>query len=764
MPTDQDKTIRKLRAILSADVKGYSLLMADDEAFTIQTIKEYRNIISSCVEQHAGRVVDSPGDNILAEFASAVDAVQCAVEIQKQLKKENDRLVEDKRLEFRIGINIGDVVHDGDRIYGDGVNIAARIEGLADPGGVCVSRSAYDQIKKKLGFEYAYLGEQLVKNIDEPVRIYKVLMAPVDAGKPIGVKAKPSTKRWVWPLTATVLVLLGIVTWQFYQKIITPEFEPASIENKAHPLPEKPSIPLPDKPSIAVLPFNNMSNDPEQDFFADGMTDELITDLSKISGLLVISRNSSFAYKGKTVNVQQVADELKVKYVLEGSIQRAGDRVRIRAQLIDGATDHHLWAESYDAVMENIFDLQDEITKKIAAVLAVKLTTKEQNRLDTKETTSIQAYDAFVKGWEHLHRETSDDLIQAISSFEKAIEIDPSYSRAHSALAWAYLSRSLRFKWRELIYWHNHLRLMARKYLDLAMRNPTSTAHLVASKMAMFRRRYQDAVTHAQLALAFDTNDPDTNLNMAWVLMATGKPEEGLEFVNKTMQLDPRNIAAPLSTSGMAYFILGDLQRAATMTERAINQNPTITGHYERLSAIYALLGRNKDAEDAYNKSVEEWNIGMFPANVITVMSSFLVKDREVADRYAEGLVKAGWPGHPSQYYKIDEENRLNGEEIRSLVSGQDITVDEIGRTYWIDHSENGRFKNLSRLRDGNWWIEDDILCYEVESNPAEINLPRLKGLNDCGEIYRNPDSLPGSGKQYLYVKDYGIAALTTKE
>ena len=399
MPTDQDKVIRKLRAILSADVKGYSLLMADDEAFTIQTIKEYRNIMSNCIEQHNGRVVDSPGDNILAEFASAVDAVQCAVEIQKQLKKENDRLVEDKRLEFRIGVNIGDVVHDGDRIYGDGVNIAARIEGLADPGGVCVSRSAYDQIKKKLGFEYAYLGEQLVKNIDEPVRIYKVLMAPLDAGKPIGVKTKPSTKRWVWPLTAAVLVLLGIVTWQFYQKTITPEFEPASIENKVHP--------LPDKPSVAVLPFNNLSNDPEQEFFTDGMTDELITNLSKISGLLVISRNSSFVYKGKTVPIKQVANELKVKYVLEGSIQRAGDRVRIRAQLIDGVSDHHLWAESYDAVMENIFDLQDEITKKIAAVLEVKLTVREQNLSATKETTNIDAYDAFVKGWEHFHRETS---------------------------------------------------------------------------------------------------------------------------------------------------------------------------------------------------------------------------------------------------------------------------------------------------------------------------------------------------------------------
>ena len=364
----------------------------------------------------------------------------------------------------------------------------------------------------------------------------------------------------------------------------------------------------------------------------------------------------------------------------------------------------------------------------------------------------------------HRHRETSDDLIQAIISFEKAIELDPSYNRAHAALAWTYLNRSLRIRWREYLYWHNHFRLMARKYLDLAMRNPTSTAHLVASKMAMFRRRYQDAVTHAQLALAFDTNDPDTNLNMAWVLMATGKPEEGLEFVNKTMQLDPRNITAPLSASGMAYFILDDLQRAATMTERAINLNPTIVAHYERLSAIYALLGRKKDAEAAYNKCMKEYSKGRFPASVTTVMSSFFVNDRKVADRYAEGLVKAGWPGNPSQYYKIYEENRLNGEEIRSLVSGKEITVDEFGRTSWVDHNQKGKFKDISRVRDGDWWTEDDMLCYKVESNPAEKHLPRLRGLNNCGEIYRNPDSLPGSGKQYLYVRDYGIAALTAKE
>jgi TolB-like protein len=581
------------------------------------------------------------------------------------------------------------------------------------------------------------------------------------SGKPVGEKSS-SISRTPILVGAVVVLLLAVAVglWQFYLR--RPVIEPAAVGEMASPPDEN--------PSIAVLPFKNLSDDPKQEYFADGITDELITDLSKISGIRVISRNSSFTYKGKTVKIQQVADELNVHYVLEGSIQRAGARVRIRAQLIDGSTDHHLWADSYDAVMDDIFDLQDEITKKIAAILEVKLTAKEQNRLAEKETTNIKAYDAFVKGWEHLHRETPDDLIQAIASFEEAIEFDPMYSRAHAALAWAYLSTSLRFKWRELFEWHNHYRLTARKYLNLAMRNPNSTSHLVASKMAMFRRQYEDSLRHAQLALIFDASDPDTNLNMAWILMATGKPEEALDFVNKTTQLDPRNIASPLSAAGMAYFIMGDLQKAATMTERAINHNPTIADNYERLSAIYALLGRDQKAQAAYNKCMEDWNTWRFPATVTTVMSSFCIKDRKVADRYADGLVKAGWPGSPTEYYKIYEDNRLTGEEIRSIVSGQEITIDEYGKTTWVNYYENGRLNDLSRLREGQWWIEGDSFCYRLEGETleyhvkgAEKDLPRLKGLDNCGEIYRNPDSVTGSGRQYLYVKDYFIAALTTK-
>ena len=342
----EQKVARKLSAILSADVKGYSVLMSDDDLYTIQTLKAYRQIMSELIIRHSGRVVDNPGDNLLAEFASAVDAVECAVEVQKKLKKENDRFVEDKRMEFRIGVNIGDVVQNENRIYGSGVNIAARIEGIAEPGGICISRNTYDHVKGKLELEFEFLGEHEVKNIKEPVRVYKVLLN----------------------------------------------------SNRSKPL-VKENFELPDKPSLAVLPFDNLSGDPSQDYFSDGLTEQIINGLCKISNLFVIARNSSFAYKGKSVSIVQIAKELGVKYILEGSVQKAGDQVRITAQLIDAATDFHMWSEHYDRNLSDIFALQDEITMEVISAMTINLTEGEQARLWSEgQTTNIKAFDNYMRG------------------------------------------------------------------------------------------------------------------------------------------------------------------------------------------------------------------------------------------------------------------------------------------------------------------------------------------------------------------------------
>jgi TolB-like protein len=343
-PVMEERAKRKLSAILSADVKGYSRLMGEDELGTVRTLEAYREMIAEVIRNFGGRVVDSPGDNLLAEFSSVVDAVESAVEIQKGLKSKNEGLPENRRMEFRIGINLGDVIEEGERIYGDGVNVAARIEGLAEGGGICISGTAFDQVQGKLGLEFEYLGEQPVKNIKNPVRIYRVKMESFVS--PVGMKRE---------------------------------------------------LPLPDKPSIAVLPFLNMSGDPEQEYFSDGISEDIITALSQLPEMFVIARNSTFIYKGKSVNVHQVGRELGVKYVLEGSVRKAGKRVRITAQLIDATTGHHLWAERYDRDLEDIFALQDEITLRILTAIQVKLTDGDQARLYDKGTENIEAY---LKLWQ----------------------------------------------------------------------------------------------------------------------------------------------------------------------------------------------------------------------------------------------------------------------------------------------------------------------------------------------------------------------------
>jgi adenylate cyclase len=305
---------RKLTAILSADAEGYSRLMAEDEEATVRTITAYREVVATVVEKHRGRVVDSPGDNILAEFASAVDAVRGAVEIQEELKSRNSELPQNRRMAFRIGVNLGDVIHEDERIYGDGVNIAARVEGLADGGGICISGTVFEHIKNKLALGYQYLGEHSVKNIPEPVGVYRILMEPEAIGKVIGEKRVESVQRMSALAVVIVLLLLagGLAMWKYYTGTVSPPMEVASVEKMA--------LPLPDKPSIAVLPFDNMSDDPKQEYFSDGITEDLITDLSKISGLFVIARNSTFTYKGKPVKVQQVAEELGVRYGPRGSM------------------------------------------------------------------------------------------------------------------------------------------------------------------------------------------------------------------------------------------------------------------------------------------------------------------------------------------------------------------------------------------------------------------------------------------------------------
>ena len=417
---------RKLAAILYADVAGYSRLTGADEEGTHQTLCAYLDAITAFIEDHAGRVLHYAGDAILAEFASVVVAVTCAVEVQRNLAARNEDVADDRKLRFRIGVNLGDVIVDRDELYGDGVNVAARQESLAEPGGICISGSAFEQVEGKLDVGFEYLGEKQVKNIEKPIRAYKVLLAPEAAGRVIGVKRRALARmRWAAAAAAIVVIVAGgIATWL---RPWAPDIEPASVERMAFPLPEK--------PSIAVLPFTNMSDDPGQAYFADGMTDDLITDLSKVSSLFVIARNSTFSYKGGPVKVKKVAEELGVRYVLEGSVRRVGDQVRINAQLIDATTGGHLWADRYDGSLANIFLLQDKVTEKIVAALALTLTDSEQAQLRRKPTDNLEAYDYYLRAKQGAYSYDGEGLADALSLYEKALALDPKFADAYAGYA-----------------------------------------------------------------------------------------------------------------------------------------------------------------------------------------------------------------------------------------------------------------------------------------------------------------------------------------
>ena len=381
---------RKLTAVLSADAVGYSRLMAEDEAATVKTIASYREIMTSLIKQHRGRVVDSPGDNVLAEFSSVVDAVQCAVAVQNEFETRNADLTENRRMEFRIGINLGDVIDEEDRIYGDGVNIAARLESLADPGGICVSKTAFDQIETKLPLGYEYLGEQSVKNIPKPVGAYRVLMKPDAVGKVIGEKrflGRFSRKTAITAIIVLLVVAGGLIGWNIYLQQ-SKKVEPASVDKMA--------FPLPDRPSIAVLPFDNLSGNPEDESIADGISDSIITALSKTPKMFVISRNSTFTYKGKPVKVRQVSEELGVRYVLEGSLQKSNDQLRINVQLIDAIAGNHLWAEKYDRNMQDIFALQDDITMKIITALQATVSGRASKYYRKRHQESGGVFEGFT--------------------------------------------------------------------------------------------------------------------------------------------------------------------------------------------------------------------------------------------------------------------------------------------------------------------------------------------------------------------------------
>jgi adenylate cyclase len=573
---------RKLTAILSADVKGYSRLMGENEAETVKTLTAYRKIMAELIQQHRGRVIDSPGDNLLADFASVVDAVQCGVAVQKELQSRNADLPENKKMEFRIGINLGDVIEEGDRIYGDGVNIAARLEALADPGGICVSKTAFDQIETKLPLGYEYLGEQQVKNIARPVGAYRVRMQ-----------------------------------------------RDLSISERS------PDLKLPDKPSIAVLPFVNMSGDPEQEYFSDGMTEDLITDLSKIAGLFVIARNSVFTYKGKAVRVDQVGRELGVRYVLEGSVRKVGGRVRITAQLVDAGTGGHVWAERYDRSIGDIFVLQDEVTRQIVMALAIKLTKDEHKHLERRYTDNLEAYDYFLHGMESFYHFTKESVNQSRRTFERAIELDPQFSAAYGHLSLTYwLEWS--FGWSHDPETLNQAFRLAQK--AVALNDSLPEAHRILGGLYLWRKQHELGIAELEKSIALCPNDADSFSWLGDALTWAGRPDEAIEMVKAAMRLNPIYPVTYLWHLGHAYFLTKHYEEAIITLKRVLGRNPDFLPAYIYLAITYAELGQGELAQEEASKfmsttrsmSWQDWR------------ERLPYKDQSVLERLFEVLGKAG--------------------------------------------------------------------------------------------------------------------------
>jgi adenylate cyclase len=602
---------RKLAAIFSTDVAGYSRLMGDDEEATIRTLTAYRAVISSLIQHHRGRVVDSPGDNLLAEFASVVDAVRCAVEIQHALREKNAELPERRQMQFRIGINLGDVIVEGERLYGDGVNVAARLESLALPGGICISGTVYDHVENKLALNYEYQGEQAVKNIAKPVRTYRVVIdetatALVEQAVlrhaqhervPTPVTLSPSTssgqalskggRRGLQ--TRGALVLAGLVF--IAGTVVAVRYLSLPISTQS-PIPNTQAAPaallLPNKPSIVVLPFTNMSGDPEQEYFNDGMTDTLITDLSQLSDLFVIARNSAFIYKGKPVKVQEVSKELGVRYALEGSVQKANNRVRINVQLIDATTSGHVWAERYDRELQDIFALQDEVTQRVVAVLQVQLTAREQERLVRRNTDNVEAYDALLRGRAYYFRYTKESNTQARQTFERAIALDPRYADAHTLLGITY--------WLEWVWnWSQNREQSLERFAGLAHQAITlgdslPGPHVALGYVYLFKdQQFDQGVAELQQAASLAPNNADVYFGLAEGLNIAGRPTEALGAVQKAMCLNPHYPANYPFILGWTYWQTGQYAKAIPVLKDSISRNPNFLPSYVSLATSYRL-------------------------------------------------------------------------------------------------------------------------------------------------------------------------------
>lgn len=613
--------VRKLEAILAADVVGYSRLMQGDDEATVRALEDSRAVFREHIVAGHGRVIDMAGDSVLAVFHSATGAVRAAVAIQHTLAAKNEPLPDARRMRFRIGVNLGEVIERPDgTVYGDGVNVAARLESLGEPGGVIISASVFEQIKNRVALEFEPIGAQRVKNIAESINAYRVV------GKgAVRTVSHRRVRRLRLALAACLFVIAVGTGIYIYVKS---HLDPAPGGGAR--------LTLPDKPSIAVLPFVNMSQDPEQEYFSDGMTEEVITSLSKRPGLFVIARNSVFTYKGKAVKPEQVSRELGVRYVLEGSVRKADHRVRITAQLIDGQNGGHLWAEHYDGELKDIFALQDGVTQKIVAALSPRLSAESQAKGAARpETVSVEAYDLLLRGVSLRNQVKRESRPLARQFFERAIVLDPNYANAYAALAWIYID-----EWSFL--WSQDPQTLARA-LEVARRAVELDPDLAEGRRALgyallWSKRYDECQPQLKTAVELDPNSANALGTLASCLNYLGRPAEAIEYVRQAMRVDPKYGPWVVLWLGDSYYLLRRYDDALAAYEEAKVRNPNYISPHRSLAAIYAELGRQKDAEA---EAAEVMRINP-QFSLETYRARLPFKNPQDLDRFTGALRKAG--------------------------------------------------------------------------------------------------------------------------
>lgn len=711
---------RRLAAVLIADVVGYSRLSRlDEEGTRLRFQSDLSNILEPLFIEHHGRLVKTMGDGLLVEFRSVVDATQCAIEIQRRKAAEADKGPDGERLDFRIGINLGDIIVEGDDIHGDGVNIADRVQGLAEPGGIAISGTAYDQVSSKLKAGFVSLGQQPVKGLGDPTRVYRVLLDPEAAGRTVVEKNRRKT-IWVKGLVAglaAIAISAALAWWQPWTWI--GQDGPA----------QRFAYPLPDQPSVAVLPFINVSGDSDHDHLAEGLTDDLITELSKVSGLFVIARHSVFALKGSATKIQDVAAELGVHYVLEGTLQRADQRLRINVKLFDAVSGLSLWAERYDRQYADLFAVQDDVIGKIIAALEVKLSEGERDRLARIPTDNLEAYDNYMRAEQQglIWRDVETNR-QTLAFYQRAIDLDPDFADAHAGIA-----RIAVDVWRND---YNYLwsAAVARKIAydaagqALKLDANNARAHTVLALLQLVDGRASEAKESALRAVSMQPNDAEALANLALVLAQTGEHEQALDDIERALRLDPSPSSSLQLLAGIVYYTTRRLEKAIPLIEAARETLPKAEAVKEYLASAYAQRGDQQSAA-----AVAAELLKLFPDTNLTYYSYLYDYWREEdLYRHLFGLRVAGIPEWPFGFVGAASD-RLGPAELKQLTDDKTwVGVHKNGTSFaqFFDKDGNTAYRTSNTNITGRIEVKGNQLCEKHDG----YFLDRMV----CGYVYRN--------------------------